>query len=74
MMRIEDKEQWITLPNWAMQKSRAFQIKVVAEPTLDVHAQFTPPMLVLKQFCYLKHTHIYYSILLFKFCTYYIIF
>jgi len=52
------------LLNWAMQKSRAFQIKLVAEPTLNIYAQFTPPMLIFKWFCYLEHTHIYYALLL----------
>jgi hypothetical protein len=51
-----------------------FQIEVVAATTLDVHAQFTPPTLSFKEFCYLEYIHIYYSLLTLKFCIYYIAF
>ena len=69
-MRIEDKGQWMTL---AMQKPRAFQIEVVAKPTLNVHAHFTPT-LSFNQFWHLKNICMYYTILSFKSCTYFITF
>jgi len=52
-----------------MQKSRAFHIEVVAEPTLNVHAQFTPPVLIIKQYCCLEYIYIHCALLMFKFCT-----
>jgi hypothetical protein len=70
----EDKRQWMNLPNRASQKSRAFHMEVVAEPTLNVHAQFTPPTLVFKQYYYLEYIYIYYALLAFKFWTHYITF
>ena len=57
-----------------MQKPRAFQIEVVAEHTLNVHAQFTPPTLIFKHSRYLEYIYIYYALLTFKFCTHYITF
>ena len=74
MLKDEDKRRQVDLLNWAMQKPCAFQIEVVAEHTLNVHAQFTPPTFIFKHSRYLEYIYTYYTLLMFKFCTHYITF
>jgi hypothetical protein len=57
----EDKRQRVNLPNWVIQKPRAFHIAVVAELLLDVHTRLTPPTRAFNQFFYQRRIMIYYT-------------
>jgi hypothetical protein len=67
----EDERQWVDLLNWAMQKSRAFHIEVVAELLFNVRPRFTPPTRIFNYVFHVKNIHTYNITLCIKLCTYY---